>query len=136
MTQRRERGEALALVLKALREHPRGLSAREVAAETGIDQMLCGVLLGGYRSTGHVESTGRRPFIRWYIAGKAPSAQPPQLVTPRSVVVPRLSGVTPQFAIGISRVMATSHCIVAPDDFSEGAFMRDWLTRTSSSSAA
>lgn len=128
----RPHGETLALMLKALREHPHGLTAKEVARETGIEHALCVVQLANYRSVNHVESRGPRPQ-RWFIYRGEPPAVSPQLVTPRSVFVPDAPPVRPLFAIGSSRVMANSPCFVKPDDFTPGAFMRDWVARTTSS---
>jgi hypothetical protein len=133
MSQRRERGEALALVLKALREHPRGLSGKEIAWHTGIELGLCSVLLSNYRSVGHVESRGVRPYMRWYLADASPSDEPPQLVTPmpaRSIFAPSSPSVSPSFALATSRVMREQEGCVQSSDFSEGAFMADWRRRT------
>lgn len=106
---RRARGESLALVLKALREHPVGLTSKQLAAETGIELVLCGVLLSQYRGAGHIESRGFRPQI-WTFDGR-PAPQ-------RVLSSP-----------GSSRVFAPGATYVAPDDFTPGAFMRDWMAR-------
>lgn len=131
MTQRRARGEALALICQALREHPRGLSTREISAHTGIEPVLARALLANYRAVGHVDSAGVRAQLRWFIGSGRPLPVSRQLVTPepRSVFAPPMAGVTPQFALASSRVMCDVPAYVKPDDFSEGAFMADWRAR-------
>lgn len=124
---RRERGEALALVRQALREHPRGLTTKEVSAATGIAQVLCGVLLSNYRAAGHVDSTGPRPQ-RWRLA-TAPAATPVSAAA--SIFDPRPTRRAVIASPGSSRVINPVDCYVAPDDFSEGAFLRDWQARRS-----
>ena len=129
MIARRPRGETLALVLKALRENPRGLTAKGIAAATGIDLALCVVQLSNYRSTGHIESYGARPQC-WRIAtsdAAAPAARPTAVAG--SVFEVRPGTRTVLASPGSSRVIASSECCVRADDFSPGAFMRDWESR-------
>ncbi len=132
---RRMRGEALALIRKALREKP-GLSATEVSLATGIERVLAGVLLANYRSAGHVESIGPKRSLRWYIAGMAPGVRESRQVQTRqgSVFALHTPAASDAMAPPRSRVISpevAAACYVAPDDFSAGAFMADWKRRTS-----
>lgn len=134
----RARGETLAMVLKALRENPKGLTTAQMHVETGIPKSILIVQLGNFRGAGHIES---RPIVGGLIwsldTGEKPAASL-QLVTPRrqeSVFASPTVGVSPQFALGTSRVMCEKPSgkgtYVAPDDFSPGAFMSDWRNRRS-----
>ncbi len=131
---RRERGEALALVRQALREQPRGLTTKEVAAATGIAQVLCGVLMSNYRALGHVESDGFRPQ-RWRLADAcAPSRAAKPIAVAGSIFDPRPGTRAAIASPGSSRVINAADCYVATDDFSPGAFLRDWQARRSAGS--
>lgn len=137
MSGRRARGETLAMVLKALRENPRGLTTRELSEATGIPFVLLGIQLGNFRSAEEIQSRGSRRAYTWYIEGLADvrCSRHGEQLPARSIFAPSAPAVS-AFAPPRSRVMASQEGGVQADDYSEGAFMRDWQARRSSPEAA
>lgn len=131
----RARGETLAMVLKALRENPRGLTTPQLSQLLGIAQTVLTVQMGNFRGAGHVESRGSRRKYTWFIDYADRCAAPVDAPRPaRSIFAPP-STPLPQSAPGSSRVMTKAECCVAPDDFSPGAFMADWMRRIKTNEA-